>query len=382
MTNSHAIHNYILSDVNNKKSIYSKVAVVINLYYYNDIDGYYRYISNIPDGIDIYIFSSDEKILKKILNDTNKKNITFSLKDNRGRDLSALLVAFGTKALEYDMVCFVHDKAKKYIHMENDINIWIDNLWGNMLASNGYIYNILELMEKNNLGILVPPEPIGEYSDTWYRDAWYGNESNTINLAGKLGIDLQPEAGDRLSLGSVCWCRTNALKKIFEYKWKYEDFPEEPMANDGTISHAIERLFGYAALDAGYDMGVVMSQPYAAWLLEVSQNKLKSTYEWIWNNLGVKNTYELDNLSEENKNVNIFFGQHPKIYVYGAGNYAQSNIKRLEYFEKKPDGFVVSDGYKRQEILMGYKVYEVSQIISDEEAGIIIAANFGLQMQI
>ena len=280
------------------------------------------------------------------------------------------------------MVCFVHDKAKKYIHMENDINIWIDNLWGNMLASNGYIYNILELMEKNNLGILVPPEPIGEYSDTWYRDAWYGNESNTINLAGKLGIDLQPEAGDRLSLGSVFWCRTNALKKIFEYKWKYEDFPEEPMANDGTISHAIERLFGYAALDAGYDMGVVMSQPYAAWLLEVSQNKLKSTYEWIWNNLGVKNTYELDNLSEENKNVNIFFGQHPKIYVYGAGNYAQSYIKRLEYFEKKPDGFVVSDGYKRQEILMGYKVYEVSQIISDEEAGIIIAANFGLQMQI
>ena len=100
LTNSHAIHNYILSDVNNKKSIYSKVAVVINLYYYNDIDGYYRYISNIPDGIDIYIFSSDEKILKKILNDTNKKNITFSLKDNRGRDLSALLVAFGTNALD------------------------------------------------------------------------------------------------------------------------------------------------------------------------------------------------------------------------------------------------------------------------------------------
>lgn len=36
-------------------------------------------------------------------------------------------------------------------------------------------------------------------------------------------------------LGTMFWFRPKALKTLIDYDWKYEDFPKEPNANDGTI---------------------------------------------------------------------------------------------------------------------------------------------------
>ena len=44
----------------------------------------------------------------------------------------------------------------------------------------------------------------------------------------------------------------DALKPLFEYGWKYEDFlPEGQMGEDGTVSHAIERANGYICQSQG-----------------------------------------------------------------------------------------------------------------------------------
>ena len=43
------------------------------------------------------------------------------------------------------------------------------------------------------------------------------------------------------------------MKKLYDRQWKFEDFPEEPVKKtDGTIMHAIERLYSFAVQDAGY----------------------------------------------------------------------------------------------------------------------------------
>ena len=64
-------------------------------------------------------------------------------------------------------------------------------------------------------------------------------------------------------LGSVFWFRTKALAKLHEYPWTYEDFPEEPLPVNGTISHAIERIRPYVAQEAGYYPALVMAEPFA-----------------------------------------------------------------------------------------------------------------------
>ena len=56
-----------------------------------------------------------------------------------------------------------------------------------------------------------------------------------------------------MAVGTVYWSRVDALRKLFEYEWKYEDFDMEPLAEDGTLSHAIERILEFVARDAGYE---------------------------------------------------------------------------------------------------------------------------------
>lgn len=49
---------------------------------------------------------------------------------------------------------------------------------------------------------------------------------------------------------------------------------DEPLPYDGTISHAIERIVGFVALDAGYKVGTIMNCQYAAKLNGIMQQKL------------------------------------------------------------------------------------------------------------
>lgn len=63
--------------------------------------------------------------------------------------------------------------------------------------------------------------------------------------------------------GSVFWFRVKALAPLFDHGWQHEDFPPEPLPQDGTISHAIERIYPFVAQGAGYYPAQAMSVDYA-----------------------------------------------------------------------------------------------------------------------
>ena len=67
----------------------------------------------------------------------------------------------------------------------------------------------------------------------------------------------------RQPYGSVFWFRPKALEPLFAHGWQHSDFPPEPLPQDGTISHAIERIYPFVAQSAGYYPAVVMSKNYA-----------------------------------------------------------------------------------------------------------------------
>jgi lipopolysaccharide biosynthesis protein len=46
------------------------------------------------------------------------------------------------------------------------------------------------------------------------------------------------------------------LKPLFNLKLGWSDYPEEPLPNDGTILHALERLLPFVAQHAGYRLAV------------------------------------------------------------------------------------------------------------------------------
>ena len=68
--------------------------------------------------------------------------------------------------------------------------------------------------------------------------------------------------------GSVFWFRVRALDLLFRKGkagtgWQHADFPPEPLPGDGTISHAIERVYPFVAQASGYYPAEVMSTEFA-----------------------------------------------------------------------------------------------------------------------
>ncbi len=264
-----------------RKKETGNVAIAVNLYYEESMLSYLKYLSGVPSEIDVYIFSSNLNVLEELKDKySNSANIFFQKKENRGRDISALLVAFKPYMSRYYYICFLHDKKEKYDLLAEDVEFWRENLWENMIFSESYIWNAIDLMRDEHYGVLLPPKPIGKYLDTMYVDCWRENYDNVVLLAQQLGLKLpiDREDTDVLAIGTVFWCNVGALKKLFSYEWTYEDFMDEPLPYDGTISHAIERILGFVALDAGYKVGTIMNCQYAAKLNDIMQQKLEFTY--------------------------------------------------------------------------------------------------------
>jgi rhamnosyltransferase len=119
-----------------------------------------------------------------------------------------------------------------------------------------------------NLGLLSPPVPLhGPYFPTTGLGEWGENFAVTKETAKKLGIcaPMDEKCEPVAPLGSEFWVRTKALKVLFDHDWQYEEFPKEPVAIDGTVLHAIERLYPFAAQSEGY---------YSAWLLSDSYARI------------------------------------------------------------------------------------------------------------
>lgn len=358
------------------------IAVFIHLYYLDTSDIFLDYVKNIPENITIF-FTVSSKQMKQKLEKENKRWKIIE-KPNRGRDISAFLVACREEILKYEYICFLHDKKEKSEDSKSDNEMWITCLWENMIGSSIYIDNLLQLFKKNeNLGLLVPPSPLGEHQRAAYENTWYDNFQMTEKLAGKMNLvcDLNADKSP-ITLGTVFWTRVSALKKLFEIKWEYDDFDEEPMKNDGTISHAIERVLGYAAQDAGYDTGWVMTDRYAGKRMDYIEKTLKMAFDILESSFGISDIKELNVFETQSNALKKFADKYRYIYIYGAGEIGQKCLKMLYGVQKVPAAFLVSDVKQNPVNVLEVPVYSIHQINLNDESGIIIGVSKKYQEEV
>ncbi len=79
------------------------------------------------------------------------------------------------------------------------------------------------------------------------------NKEYISNLFNKLKLKNLELAKDEFPAGDMFWGRVEAVRNIFEYGFKYKDFPKEQGQLDGTIMHAIERSWCKIAKVNGYE---------------------------------------------------------------------------------------------------------------------------------
>ena len=86
-----------------------------------------------------------------------------------------------------------------------------------------------------SLGIVFPDDPA--------ICGWDQNEAGARLLAGPLGLDALPEAIN-FPVGTMFWIRPDVLRRFVDLKLDWADYPSEPLGADGSMLHALERLFG------------------------------------------------------------------------------------------------------------------------------------------
>lgn len=356
-----------------------EIGIIIHLYYTDTVDYYFEYIKKVPVGINVYISVSSAS-MKHLVDDFVKKNHLshhhIIMKENRGRDISAILVACREIALRYKYICFIHDKKAKECGDElykREIKLWIDDMWMNTVMSADYIYNVINLLQKrDSLGLLVPPEVAGSKLRVVYSDNWGKNFENTVKLAEELKLDcnLQKEYPP-VSIGTVFWAKTNALEKLLKKEWKYEDFWDEPLPNDGTISHAIERILGYVAQDAGYDTGYIMANKFAETYTIQLKDILRETYKELdqWE---IKWLDQLRFYTRMEKRVVEYMEKYDTVYFYGAGKMGKIVYWLVLNENKVPNGFLVSEKKENEDTFLGIPVYDIEEKRISDTAGIVI----------
>lgn len=317
--------NYILPERQTVKPMPDcKVALVIHSYFDDLIEYCYRYSLSMPATARVIVTTDSEGKAEKIREVFSKlphKDVQVVLAENRGRDVSALLVAAAPLIRDMDLVCFVHDKKVTQIPRQSVGRSFSERCFQNCLATPEYVQNVIStMMDNRRLGLLCPPPP--NFSDYYPTTGveWGPNFENVKKLADELGIkavieqDKEPVA----PLGTMFWFKPDALKPLFDHKWKYTDFPKEPNGTDGTILHAIERLYPFAAQSQGYCAG---------WCMTIPQAQLE------WNNLN----YMLREI-----NVSLFkvFGPQSHRNLLYLMEQSRSNgtpgkpLKRIEFKNK------------------------------------------------
>ena len=168
---------------------------------------------------------------------------------------------------------------------------------------------------------------------------------------------------------------------LFERDWSLCEFQKEPMDGDGTISHAIERLFPYVAQDAGYKTCMIMNDVFVGRYL----GKIDYLMYWLWNSaeeeFGICYPYQINNIEMEKERFESFFEENDKVYVYGAGKLGRSFYRYLTKIIKKvPIGFV--DKNKNGQDLFELPIVSLNEIEEKKGIGIIIAVGDNLLEEI
>lgn len=227
------------------------------------------YALKMPYDADVFITTDTEEKkqeLEIIFKHAGVKRFEIRLIKNRGRDVSSKLVGMKDVIMNYDYVCCIHDKKTPHLTPKSIGEGFGYKCFKNILPSKAYAENVIALFEMNpRLGIAVPPEPNHASFFTTIGMEWVGNFQNVMKLVQrlKLEIPIDEKKEPIAPFGSFFWFRPKALKKLYDQDWKYEDFPEEPISDDATILHAIERIYPLVAQDCGYYPAIIMSDEFA-----------------------------------------------------------------------------------------------------------------------
>lgn len=175
--------------------------------------------------------------------------------ENRGRDIAPFLTVLNAGRLDrFDTVLKIHTKKSPHLMLGSlRRRVFLTALSGTPRN----VRRILQQFSDPRVGL------VGLSSFFRTRNVyWMDNKA----LVEKLCRQMEPEAPVRLGFfeGSIFWIRPQALAPLRKLDLQPGDFDLETGQLDGTLHHAVERVFTLSAVAAGYEIRSIQGKPLLA----------------------------------------------------------------------------------------------------------------------
>ena len=370
----------VASDMDLQNMAFRNDTVVIIYFYYIDtLADYWKYIDNIQKFVKVFAITPLEEIEKKISDKATTRrwvNVEIIRKPNRGRDITGLLIAAKPVISRYKYICFIHDKKSHFKETEQDVALWIENMWENLIGNARHIQKILSIFEESReLGVLVPPAPVGKVFKVWYGFGWRDCFEPVKELASKMGLNCDLDAAKPpITIGTTFWFKKEALHKLFDYPWKYEDFDDVKLSDNQYLSFAVERILAYVAQDAGYTTGEVMTVEYAkkqTLFLQYSLSEIFRKMHRFYPFPTYENALHID---DNLQHLQQYVLNKDEIFLWGTDEVGEFCAGYLRKIGHEPKGFIVSGKVDKDTVdcIPVLSIEEYSQCEANK--GIIITA--------
>ena len=228
----------------------ARVGVAMHVFFPELVDELIEQLGNIPVPFDLIITNSSGTELADSFAARlpNLRNSVVLDIENRGRDILPLLAVVNARLLDpYDLVLKVHTKksAWRQTHdLGGDGESWRTELLGALLGSPDNVKAILTAFQENRgLGTITAPGSVlgSEY--------WGDNQRQTRAIARRIELSVPEEI--TFAAGSMYWTQAFVLQGLRSLRLQSQDFPDEAGQVNQTTAHAVERLLGVLAAEAG-----------------------------------------------------------------------------------------------------------------------------------
>jgi SAM-dependent methyltransferase/FMN phosphatase YigB (HAD superfamily) len=236
---------YQISNLPVQQAQPGKIAVHLHLYYIDMADELLSHIAKMPFAFDLFITVVNREQAPFVeqkarqLCGSHLANLHVIIVPNRGRDIAAFFVALGSSYQQYDYLCHVH--SKKSLFTGTVQKGWCDHLFESLFKDEDHLRRIFGLFAANPKIGLVYPTTAKDIP--YWGHSWLSNNRSAHELFSRLKVEVDLSSYIDFPAGSMLWARSKALQPLFGLKLTFEDFPSEPIPNDGTLCHAIERSF-------------------------------------------------------------------------------------------------------------------------------------------
>ncbi len=239
-----------------------KVAVVFHLFHVDLIDEFIDYFGHIPVKYDLFISTTSQNqeviqaLFEKKLPDVKTTIMVF---ENKGKDIGSFIAILKTHLMKYDLVCKVHTKKSEHNHHLQD---WRKYLLDHLLGNSLIVKRIISAFIQNKKLGIVWPVAHPYLVHLGLENVWGPSLSSQKNysIAKSFFPELQLDENNGSLMfpnGSMFWFRPETLGLLVQKEIDFTHFEEENQQIDGTLAHAIERLFGIIAQKAGFEIKTV-----------------------------------------------------------------------------------------------------------------------------